>query len=221
MHNWKKDPNNIYLYEATFDIDVIDAVMNKSKKAILKQFKVLWRRLPLDPYDSFPNRLHKELLIPLQPDNTPAQLSHPPTASPIIGANKDKNLLTNSLENLETSKNPIAQSTPEEVPVEAPVTPKNNENNEKQKEKRRLASSTSWWEKAATREARSSSQNNLKRKLGYETNSGGQEGVVPVNQPVSGRTRSKTRKVDVNYSTGEPEKTRVQLKIKSNAKKTP
>jgi len=63
LHNWELDANHIYLYEASFDTSLINAIMQQGKTITeIPQITILWKRISLRPYDSFPRRLQQWIL---------------------------------------------------------------------------------------------------------------------------------------------------------------
>ncbi|KAK5788032.1 hypothetical protein VI817_010528 [Penicillium citrinum] len=63
LHNWEQDANHIYLYEASFDISLINAIMQQGKTITeIPQITILWKRISLRPYDTFPRRLQQWIL---------------------------------------------------------------------------------------------------------------------------------------------------------------
>ncbi|CAI7617772.1 unnamed protein product [Penicillium pancosmium] len=63
VHNWLNDPNHIYLYEVRLDTALIDALIHPGKTiTAFKRFNIVWKRISLKPYESFPRRLQGILL---------------------------------------------------------------------------------------------------------------------------------------------------------------
>ncbi|KAJ5976399.1 hypothetical protein N7481_010106 [Penicillium waksmanii] len=63
VHNWLNDPNHIYLYEVRLDTALIDALIHPGKTiTAFKRFNIVWKRISLRPYESFPRRLQSILL---------------------------------------------------------------------------------------------------------------------------------------------------------------
>ncbi|KAJ5745008.1 hypothetical protein N7533_009878 [Penicillium manginii] len=192
VHNWLNDPSHIYLYEVTWDTALIDALIHQGKTiSAIKPFNIVWKRISLKPYESFPRRLHDILLngsirarLLGTIENIPQLPTPNPTETPIESTRKQL-----ELDNLKLQSHTTQTKRKRKYTEDAET----SEDDERWKGKRRRSGGTverpipyqkrykAKFEKISTADSEYSS-----------------EETAEIKGPVSGRTRSKQSKFQAN-----------------------
>lgn len=234
MHNWKDDPNHIYLYQATFEIDLVDSLIDANRprfNLMSTGFKILWKRISLKPYNSFPQRLQDQLLNIAFKDPEKAETSaNRDTPSQVLSKDRTKSTPT------ETSQQaglPVSRLFSEQMQLKRkgsttqPETPDDTDDagtttgSIKSKRKRTSDLDTLW--QPVSNHA--GTKRDFERDNGQDSNKN-KDGIIPQEKKrkklesakdfISDRTRSKTRKGDGQRTNSKQKRESKKKKIKDS-----